>query len=94
MFINIRKLTNTKLDALGNELVSSTQTVYLFDGQEANANTLHPETQKYYKQLYTLQTEESLAKNRPVSIFEALGLGLDLNNLPKKTLNSSNKTKK
>jgi hypothetical protein len=91
MFINVKNLTTTKLDSLGNELVSATQTIYLFDGQEANSNTLHPETQKYYKYLYTLQTEESQAKNRPVSIFEALGLGLDSNNLPKKT---SNKTKK
>lgn len=78
MFINVRLITSHKHDTNGNVLVKTQQTIYLFDGQEANEKTLHPEVQAYYKKLYGIQEEAGLLKERPVSIFEALGIGFDL----------------
>ena len=76
MFINIKTLTTNKFDEVGQLMCTVNETVYLFDGQEANANTLDPKTQAYYKKLHAIQEEATLLEQRPVSIFEALKIGL------------------
>ena len=86
MFINIKTHTEVKHTPDGQELMRSVETLYLFDGQDVNENTNHPETQKYYKSLYLKQTEATIKQGRPVSIFEAFGLGGEGN--PLKTTSS------
>lgn len=81
MFINIKTHTEVKHTPDGQELMRSVETLYLFDGQDVNENTKHPETQKYYKSLYLKQTEATIEQGRPVSIFEALGLGVEKSSL-------------
>lgn len=79
MFINVNKITNVRTDELNRPLVNIEETVFLFDGQTPNEKVLSKETQQYYKKLYKIQEEATIAAGRPVCIFEALGLGLTLN---------------
>lgn len=76
MFIVQKSFSNVQTDASGRELLTTTQTVYLFDGQEPNDKILHPDTQKYYKKLFKIQEDASVKNERPTCILEALGFGL------------------
>lgn len=76
MFIEIKKITNFTTDHLNRELVKKEETLFLFEGQSPNEKNMSQETQNYYKKLYKIQEESTIEAGRPVSILEALKIGL------------------